>query len=212
MTLVEQSVRQLLAAFASSDPTPGGGSAAAVSSAVGASLLMMVSGLSKTREGTDADRAALASALIALTRVQAQLTVAIDADTAAYEQVVAAYKHAKSTEEERAARKAAIQRALHAATDVPLNVMRLSAEGLQHARAVAAHGHRPAASDVGVAIALLGAGLEGAQLNLEINLGSVADADYKAAVSAEVDRLLRAGSDAARAARAALSEAPRQES
>src|SRR4051812_5645119 len=183
MTLVDRSVRELLAALASSDPTPGGGSAAAAAAAMGASLLMMVAGLSKTRSGSDADRAALASALVGLARLQAQLTEAIDADTSAYDKVVAAYKQPKSTEGEQAARKLAIQRALHDATDVPLNVMQMSAEALQHARVVAAHGHRPAASDVGAAVALLTAGLEGAKLNVEINLGSIADASYKEAVA-----------------------------
>ncbi len=154
---------------------------------------MMVAGLPKTRSGSEAERTALTSALIALMRLQAQLTDAIDADTAAYDQVVAAYKQPKATTAEQTARKAAIQRALHAATDVPLNVMRLSAESLQHARAVAADGHRPAASDVGVAIALLMAGLQGARLNVETNLGSLTDAAYKEAVVAEVDRLLRGG-------------------
>ena len=54
--------RDLLTAFSSADPTPGGGSASALASAVGASLLMMVAGLPKTRAGSDEDRAALASA------------------------------------------------------------------------------------------------------------------------------------------------------
>jgi methenyltetrahydrofolate cyclohydrolase len=204
LALTQRSVRELLAALASPDPTPGGGSASAAAAAMGASLLIMVAGLSKTRSGSDADRAALASALAGLTRLQAQLAEAIDADTAAYDKVVAAYKQPKSTEAEQAARKSAIQRALHDATDVPLNVMRMSAEALQHARAVAAHGHRPAASDVGVAVALLTGGLQGAKLNVEINLGSIADVSYKGAVAAEVPRLMRAGAESADEARASL--------
>jgi formiminotetrahydrofolate cyclodeaminase len=204
MSLVERSLRDLLAAFASSNPTPGGGSAAAAASAIGASLLMMVAGLPKTRSGSEGERTALTSALIALTRLQAQLTNAVDADTAAYDQVVAAYKQPKSTPDEQTSRKTAIQRALHAATDVPLNVMRLSAESLQHGRAVAANAHRPAASDVGVAIALLMAGLQGARLNVETNISSLSDAAYKDAVAAETDRLMRNGEASAESARASL--------
>jgi formiminotetrahydrofolate cyclodeaminase len=191
MALVEKSLRDLLAAFASSDPTPGGGSAAAVASAMGASLLLMVAGLPKTRSGSEDDRSALAEAAAALAAVQRQLTEAIDEDTSAYDAVVAAYKLPKATDADQAARKAAIQRALRGATDVPLGVMRLSAKGLVHAESVAAHGHTAAASDVGVAVALLKAGLLGARLNVEINLGGLSDAAYKEAVSAEVARLTR---------------------
>lgn len=200
MLLADTPVRDLLDAFSSSNPTPGGGSAAALASAVGASLLMMIAGLPKTRGGTVDDRAALASAAAALAGIRQQLTAAIDADTAAYDQVVAAYKLPKGSAEEQAARTSAIQSALRAATDVPLDVVRLSAAALAQGTTVAAHGQRAAASDVGVAVALLRAGLRGAQLNIEINIGSVADAAYVDAVKTETARLsdeaTRAGDEA----------------
>jgi formiminotetrahydrofolate cyclodeaminase len=198
--LTDKPVRDLLASFASSDPTPGGGSASALASAVGASLLMMVAALPKSRSGADEDRSALAAAASALTDVQRQLAEAIDLDTAAYDHVVAAYKLPKATDTEQAARTTAIQRALRGATDVPLGVVRLSAVALAHARAVAQRGHRAAASDVGVAVALLRAGLHGAKLNVEINLGSLNDAAYVEAVKADV---ARASAEAERAADAA---------
>jgi formiminotetrahydrofolate cyclodeaminase len=197
MSLIDRSVRDLLAAFSSPDPTPGGGSAAALASAIGASLLAMVAGLPKTRTGTDADRAALASAASALAGVRRELAEAIDADTAAYDQVVAAYKRPKGSAEEQAARKAAIERALRAATDVPLGAMRLSAAALERAKTVAAHGHRAAASDVGVAVALLRAGVRGARLNIEINVGGVSDAAYVDTVTKET---VRVSDEAGRAA------------
>ena len=197
MSLIDRSVRDLLAAFSSPDPTPGGGSAAALASAVGASLLAMVTGLPKTRTGADADRAALASAASALAGVRQELSEAIDADTAAYDQVVGAYKRPKGSTEEQAARKAAIERALRAATDVPLGVMRLSAAALEQAKTVAAHGQRAAASDVGVAVALLRAGVRGARLNIEINVGGVSDAAYVDTVTKET---VRVSDEAGRAA------------
>jgi formiminotetrahydrofolate cyclodeaminase len=205
--LVDQSVRDLLAAFSSSDPTPGGGSASALGSAVGASLLLMVAGLPKTRRGSEDDRAALASAATSLAGVRQQLTDAIDGDTAVYDQVVAAYKLPKTSGEEQQARNGAIQRALRAATDVPLGVMRLSARALDQAQTIAAHGHRAAASDVGVAVALLRAGLHGARLNIEINAGSLSDAAYVAEVSAEAARLSQRAGMAAEAAEALLRDA-----
>ena len=192
MPLVDKTVRDLLHAFSSSDPTPGGGSASALAASVGASLLMMVAGLPKTRNNSDEDRAALAAAAAALTGVRQQLTEAIDADTAAYDAVVAAYRLPKATDAEKQMRKEAVQRAMRLATDVPLGVMRLASRALEQAAVVAAHGHAGASSDVGVAEALLHAGLDGARLNVEINVGSLTDAAYVAAVRDEVERLTAA--------------------
>jgi methenyltetrahydrofolate cyclohydrolase len=175
--LVDQTVRDILASFSAPEPTPGGGSASALGSAVGVSLLMMVAGLAKTRNGSDDERAALAAASAALAAIRDELTTAIDTDTAAYDEVVSAYKLPKATPDEQQTRKAAVQRALRTATDIPLSVMRLSAAALEHAAAVEAYGNPSAASDVGVAIALLNAGRHGAQLNVETNLGSLNDQD-----------------------------------
>ena len=189
MSLVDQSVGGLLAAFGSPEPTPGGGSASALASSVGASLLMMVASLPKTRSGSAEDRAALAAAAEALAGLRQQLTEAIDADTIAYDQVVAAYRLPKETDEEKRARKSAIQRALRSATDVPLAVMRLSSLALKQADIVGAHGHPAASSDVGVAAALLQAGMRGARLNVEANVGSIDDEAYREAVGLEVAAL-----------------------
>lgn len=186
--LTDSSVREALAAFSSPDPTPGGGSASALASALGTSLLIMVSGLAKTRTGAADERAALVSATPALVDLREQLTRAIDADGAAYDEVVAAYKLPKVSAEEQQTRKAAIQRALRAATDVPLGVMRLSAKALVAAGTVAACGHTGAASDVGVAIALVRAGLHGARLNVDINLAGMRDDAYVTAARAEAER------------------------
>ena len=189
MSLTEQPVRDLLKAFSSADPTPGGGSASALASAVGASVLMMVTGLPKSRTGSDQDRTALANAARSLADIREGLTGAIDADTAAYDRVVAAFKLPKASTNDQSARTAAIQQALRGATEVPLGVMRLSAAALDLSVAVAAHGHRAAASDVGVAVALLRAGTRGARLNVEVNLGSISDMEYTAAVAAEAARV-----------------------
>ena len=110
--------------------------------------------------GSDDDRAALAVAAGALAGVATQLT---DGDRRRHGRLRSGGRRLQAAEGDRrraAARKAAIQRALRAATDVPLGVMRLSAARSSTAAAVAAHGHRAAASDVGVALALLRAGLE----------------------------------------------------
>jgi len=198
--LRELSLRDLLAAFSSRDPTPGGGSASALSAAVGASLLMMVASLPKTRHGSDEDRAVLAAATETLAGIRDRLAAAVDEDTAAYDGVVAAFKLPKGAPNEQAARSAAIQRALQAATEVPLEVMKQSAHALDQAALVATHGYKSASSDVGVAIAMLTAGITGAKLNVDVNLDAINDAGYRDAIGGEAGDLIeRSGATARRA-------------
>ena len=203
MTLLDATVRDLLHAFSASDPTPGGGSASALAAATGSSLLVMVASLPKTRHGSDEDRQALAGAIPSLKARAQQLADAIDEDAAAYDRVVAAYKLPKTTADEQAARNTTIANAFRAATAVPLTVMKLSADALEFARIVAAHGYHAAASDVGVAVALLRAALHGAGLNVDVNLRGKDDA-YATAVRAEAERYARRAAEAARAAEQAL--------
>jgi formiminotetrahydrofolate cyclodeaminase len=180
---------ELLAAFRSSDPTPGGGSASALSSAIGASLLAMVAGLPKPRATTSEDLERLAEAGRRCTALAVQLEALIDQDSAAYDLVVGAFRLPKGTEDEKAARGAAIQKALVAATEAPLDVMRRTSEALASAPAVVELGNQNAASDVQVALGLLKAGLLGARQNVEINLGSLKDSAYVERVRAEAFRL-----------------------
>ena len=178
MKLTERSVSDLLAAFRSSDPTPGGGSAAALSGAVGASLLAMVAGLARPQADSDDDVARLQQAGTRCVDLALQLERLIDRDAEAYDLVVGAYRLPKATDEEKAARTAAIQAALKAATEAPLEVMRLCREALTLAPVVGSLGNANASSDVKVAGGLLRAGLDGARENVDINLGSVKDVSY----------------------------------
>lgn len=182
-------VAQLLEALSSPNPTPGGGTAAAIAAAMGTSLLVMVSSLGKSRNNTDEEKAALARAREALSPLTARLAQLADADTASFDQVMAAYRLPKATDEEKAARTRAIQQALTEATIVPLDTLRTCAEAIVHAQAIAAHGNRSAASDAGVALALLRAAAAGADANVRINLDGLKDEAFKAATSAEAARL-----------------------
>jgi len=189
MTLTAQSVSALLVAFRSSDPTPGGGSASALAGAVGASLLAMVAGLAKPRTTGDEDLVRLQAAGARCAALALRLEAMIDQDTDAYDRVVAAYRLPKSTEDEKATRSARIQEALQAATDTPLDVMRLCAEALGLAPTVGQLGNQNAASDVKVAAGMLRAGLSGAHENVDINLGSLNNAGYVARVRDEATGL-----------------------
>ena len=201
MTFGEMTVRELLDALGSSNPTPGGGTAAAIAGAMGTSLLVMVSSLPKSRHNTDEEKAALAKAREAIAPISARLTQLADADSESYDGVMAAYRLPKGTDAEKAARTTAIQAALKGATIVPLDTLRTCAGALMEARAVAACGNASAASDAGVAIALLRAAALGADANVRANLEGLKDETFRLAIAAQAARL---SADAAAAADAAL--------
>ena len=189
--LADRTLRDLLTDFASPNPTPGAGGATAAAAGLGVSLLQRGAGLPKTRTGADTERAALQSASTALEPIRAGLLEAIDADAAAYDGVVAAYRLPKATDAERDARKASIQAALQRATDAPLNVMRLTAAAIEQGAAVDANGHIAAAGEVGVGLALLRAARDGARMCVEFNLHDTKDDVYRAHVVAEMASLLK---------------------
>ena len=192
MKLTERRVDDLLQAFRSPDPTPGGGSAAALAGALGASLLAMVAGLPKSRAATEEDAERLQAAGRRCAAIADDLTTLVDRDSEAYDLVVGAYQQPKRTDEEKSARSAAIQQAMRAAIAAPLDVMRACAAAAEQGVVVAALGNPSASSDVRVGFELLGAGLRGAKLNVEINLGSVKDAAYVETVRRDVEEFERA--------------------
>ena len=204
MPLTSLPLTDLLAAFRSPEPTPGGGSASALAGAVGASLLAMVAALPKTGAKTEADEERFRGAGRRCAAASAQLATLIDRDSEAYEQVMAAYKLPKATDEEKAARSAEIQRALQSAILPPLGVMRACAAAVEDAIVIADFGNPSAASDVQVALELLAAALRGARLNVEINLETVKDAAYVGDVREEAAALERRFKETAETARRAL--------
>jgi methenyltetrahydrofolate cyclohydrolase len=205
MKLIDRTLADLLAAFRSPDPTPGGGSASALAGAIGASLLAMVAGLPKSRAATEEDAERLASAADRCTALGEELAALVDRDSEAYELVVSAYRRPKATDEDKAARSAAIQEALRAAIAAPLDVMRACAAATEQGVVVARLGNRSASSDVRVAFELLTAGLRGARLNVEINLGGVKDAGYASRIRADVEEFERAAAHECAAMGTALS-------
>jgi formiminotetrahydrofolate cyclodeaminase len=189
--LVSKTVLELLDAFSAPTPTPGGGSAAALVGATAASLLAMVAAMPKSKTGTPEDRAALDAAHPAIMALRAQLVDLIDRDAAAYDLVVAAYRLPKGTDEEKAARKAAVAHGMHVATDVPLETVRAAAGLIAQAHIVAEHGNPNAKSDVTVAIQLAMAAMSGGSLNVEANLGGLGDEAYAATVRADMRNLMQ---------------------
>ena len=191
-------IREFLTALASADSAQGVVSAAAVAGAMGTSLLLRVTALPTTRSNSLDDRTALLGAAAALGDVEAQLIETIETDTAV--KLFAARNMPQANLAQRSQREGAMQLALRAAADVPLEVIRLCALGLKHAQTVAASSCLAVGSDVQLAIALLRIGLTGARSNLEARLSSLIDVVYTESVVEEIARLSEEATTAARAA------------
>jgi len=204
VTFGEMALADLMDAFASTDAVPGGGSAAALGGAIGASLLLMVAGMPKTKTGAPEETADLAEAAARLHPLRDSLLDLVDLDSAAYKEVMDAFRLPKDSDEDKAARKQAIDRATRAATEAPLNTMRACQQALRGAVVVARNGNRRTTSDVGVGVELLLAALRGARLNVDINLSSLEDAAYVTRIKTEVAELERDAAQDTEAARRAL--------
>jgi methenyltetrahydrofolate cyclohydrolase len=169
LSLLDGSARSLLDRLASTDPTPGGGSAAAWASATGAALVVMVGAMEKTRTGDAGERARLDEARARAETAGAALRSLVDEDAVAYDAVMAAYRLPKGTDDEKAARKAAVHSALERATEVPLGTAEACLTVLQAAVAAAQDGNPNATSDALTGGLLAWAGLRGALENVRIN-------------------------------------------
>ena len=189
--LIDKTVSQFLDELASNSPAPGGGSVAALAGAAGAALASMVCNLTigkkKYAEVQDEMKAVLEQTEL----LRKELTQLIDKDTEAFNSVMAAFGMPKGTEQEQAARSAAVQEATKAATLVPLSVMRTCEKALLHARTVAQKGNKNSASDAGVAALMFQAGCGGAALNVRINLGGLNDAAFVQQIVQQSDEIAR---------------------
>ena len=191
MELRTAPLERVLDAFAASEPLPGGGSAAALTGAIGVSLLLMVAGMTKTRTGTPEEAADLSAAAARLRSIREELTTLVDEDSRAYLTVIAAYRQPKATPDQQGRRLDAIQAALRVAIEAPLQTMRLCERALRDAPVVCRSGNPNAAADAVVGTKLLVAALEGAGVNVDVNLPRVTDADYVRASTDERQSLLR---------------------
>jgi formiminotetrahydrofolate cyclodeaminase len=200
------SLRDFITAVGSAEEAHGAVSTAAVAGGLGASLLLMVAMLPQTRSDSGIDRAKLIEAATALSGLQQQLIETIETETAV--KLFAARNMPQVSDAQRSERQAAIQLALRASADVPLEVMRLCAHGLELAATVARHSARAASADAQLAVTLLRAGFDGARANLEGKLSSFTDAALITSVVDEIGRLADETTTATRAASSSLEVPP----
>jgi formiminotetrahydrofolate cyclodeaminase len=179
MKLMDQKVIDFIQEVDSKNPAPGGGSVSALCGALGASLIRMVGHLTVEKKkflALDSSvQLEFKSTLSELLMIKDQLIVLVDQDTQAFNLIMQALGLPKTNEEEIAIRKQALQDATLEAIMVPLKVATLSMSALNHLDTILQNGNKSAISDLGVAILTLITGVEGACLNVLINLPGLED-------------------------------------
>ena len=196
--LIDMTCKGFAEETASESPAPGGGSIAAYMGALGAALGTMVANLSSHKAGWD-DRweefSGWAEKGQALLR---ELLHLVDEDTAAFNRIMAVFAMPKSTDEEKAARSAALQAATLYATQVPLRTMKTAFEVFAIVRAMAAEGNPNSVSDAGVGALAARSAVLGACLNVKINAAGLKDRAAADALVAEANAVAAAAERAER--------------
>ena len=171
--LAELTVTEFTALLASDAPAPGGGSAAALEGAIGAALTAMVCGLTKGKKKFAEFNDLAVEAEVKALALKDRFVDVMDRDTEAFNVVSAAFGMPKATDEEKAARSAAIQKGLEGCTATPFEMMEIALETLELTDSILGKSNDSAASDLGVSALSLRAAIQGAWLNVLINIGSL---------------------------------------
>lgn len=187
--LVRMSVKGFARETASESAAPGGGSVSAYMGALAAALGTMVANLSAHKRGWDDRWKEFSDWAERGQDVMERLLRLVDEDTEAFAKIMDVFSMPKGTEEEKAARAEAMEKATLYATRVPLKTMQTAMEAMPVALAMARIGNPASASDAGVgAIAALAA-IRGAHLNVRINAAGLKDRALAAELTDEAARI-----------------------
>ena len=187
--LIDMTCKGFAEETASESPAPGGGSISAYMGALGAALGTMVANLSSHKAGWDdrweefSDWADRGQALLR------ELLHLVDEDTEAFNRIMAVFAMPKSTDEEKAARSAALQVATLYATQVPLRTMKAAVKVFPLVEAMASEGNPNSVSDAGVGALAARSAVLGACLNVKINAAGLKDRATADALVAEAETL-----------------------
>ncbi len=187
--LVRMSVKGFARETASESAAPGGGSVSAYMGALAAALGTMVANLSAHKRGWDDRWKEFSDWAERGQDVMERLLRLVDEDTEAFAKIMDVFSMPKGTEEEKAARAEAMEKATLYASRVPLKTMQTAMEAMPVALAMARIGNPASASDAGVgAIAALAA-VRGAHLNVRINAAGLKDRALAAELTDEAARI-----------------------
>ncbi|MGY5853158.1 MAG: glutamate formimidoyltransferase [Candidatus Thorarchaeota archaeon] len=192
-TFTEMSVLEFGNQIRRARATPGGGSVAAAMGSYGAALVCMVTGLSISGRRFAAIKEEMIEHRHACENDRGVLMDLVERDSAAFDEVMGLFKMPEETDAEKKAKDEAIEVATIKAAEIPLETMRHSFEAMTHAKVAAAKGNSNAITDAGVAAHALMAAMDGAALNVRINLGNIKNKKFTDSAAAEVEKLLTDG-------------------
>lgn len=185
--LIEMKLEEFLDELASSSPAPGGGSVSALLGALSSALTSMVCRLTEGKKGYENVTEDIRKVLEESEAIRKRTTELIDEDTSVFNQVMSAYKIPKDNPD----RLIKIQDAMKKATEVPLKTMRECYRAMELAKIIAEKGNVNSVSDAGVASITANAGIQGASLNVMININFIKDDDFVSKITEEVTQLTR---------------------
>ena len=188
-SLAKMNLREFCNETLSDSPAPGGGSVAALMGALGASLGGMVANLSAGKRGWDDQLEYFSNWAVKAQQLKDELLALVDEDTAAFNKVMDAFALPKESAEEKAARAAAIAQATKYAAEVPLKVMETASKSYELLAEMAERGNPASVSDVGVGALATRACIEGAALNVRINLAQLKDERFKTALLKKIEQI-----------------------
>src|SRR5438128_1348851 len=194
-SLVKMDVREFCNETLSDSPAPGGGSVAALMGALGASLGGMVANLSAGKRGWDDKLEYFSDWAVKAQQLKDELLSLVDEDTTAFNKVMDAFGLPRESADEKTARAAAIEEATKHAAEVPFKVMETASKSYALLAEMAERGNPASVSDVGVGALATRACIEGAALNVRINLGQLKDERFKTSLH-EKRRKISADSEA----------------
>lgn len=202
----ETTIADFLHALAAKQSTPGGGGAAALTGSQAAALLCMVANFTVGAKKYAGVQAEMEGYLAQAEMLRLRLLELADEDVVAFQGVTKCYAMPKDSDEEKAARTAALQAALKEAARVPFNTAESAVEVMQLAKPVAEKGNSNVVSDAAVALYLANAALHAAIVNVNINLKYIKDETFVATMTSAIHTLLKNGEDALREGKAACQQ------
>lgn len=189
--LIDLTVKGFADETSRESPAPGGGTISDYMGALGAALGTMVANLSSHKAGWDARWEEFSNWADKGQKIQSELMNLVDEDTEAFNRIMEAFGLPKGTDEEKAARSAAIQAATLFATQVPLHTMQASFKVFELCKAMAEEGNPNSVSDAGVGVLAARAAVLGAGLNVKINASGLKDRETADKLVGEANELIK---------------------